>query len=54
MVDSGLTRIDLKPSRGGRVLPCFDFKLKKILFIKSYLLFINIKIYFFKVHIFNF
>jgi len=53
MVDSGLTRIELKLSRGDGYYPALILN-KKFLFIKIYLLFINIKIYFFKVHIFNF
>jgi len=55
MVESGLTCIDLKSSRGDGYYPALilNYK-KKFLFIRIYLLFINIKIYFFEVQILNF
>ena len=48
MVDSGLTLRYLKSSRGGRVLPCFDFKKNKSLLKVIYFFFINIKFYYLK------
>ena len=42
----GVDSYGFKIKQGGRVLPCFDFNKKKILIIKKYLLFINIKFYF--------